>query len=237
MGSGQHEPQDDGGRRKRPRQAGIEGESLLPEGDDPRRARQGDGSRRRRRRARAVRRSGSSRVVSTITSLRMWRRLAPIAWRTASSLIRPLARIRRRLTRLTAPISEKGEHASLHAGAAWDGCARRGRRGGARRESEIRRRPSFWPLGSFASSVAFCASICDLGLGESGAWSQAGDHLDDVAAEWRLRACDPPGCEASGKVEPRLGGKEAEARRQDADHGPGKSVHANLLARSRAGRR
>ena len=52
-------------------------------------------------------------MVSTITSLTTWRRLAPIACRTASSFTRPLARISSRFTRLTAPMSSRKSAARL----------------------------------------------------------------------------------------------------------------------------
>jgi hypothetical protein len=46
-------------------------------------------------------------VVSSRTSRAMWRRLAPRACRTASSLARPLARMRSRLARFTPPMTSR----------------------------------------------------------------------------------------------------------------------------------
>ena len=105
-----------------------------------------------------------SRVVSTITSRTMCPWLAPSACRTASSFARPLARIKSRFTRLTAPIRRREKAPPWRRsrvgrmGATWLSCR------GTTRE----RKPASaiaLPSGLARSVTSLCASSC--------AWARA----------------------------------------------------------------
>ena len=137
--------------------------------------------------------------------------LAPMARRTASSFTRPLARIRSRFTRLTAPIR------SSNSAPAWSSSnvgapPRRGPHAAARPASGTRRRP--WPLrlGLSASSARVVHVDLRLGFGQRPPGAQPRDHVG---------VCPVPpvgtallGVRRQRQIETRLRGEEAELRRQ-----------------------